>query len=202
VTPPEVAFERFLHDKHLRGERKYEHIWGRIAVEDLPANHLYRWIANWTNHQLSDIGVTSTGGVALPPLHFELVRVDNGVAAAHTFRADDWGFIVMTQPMFDEMLKLSRLLVDQNWAFMTLQIAPAAGTEDISHLLLMMQFGFVISHEYSHLVRQHLADHPPHADALGEALSRLRNWMPTDTAFTTTSPIFSTAAVACLPRSC
>ena len=42
------------------------------------------------NLQLSDVGVTSTGGVALPPLHFELVRVNNGIAAAHTFEAVEW----------------------------------------------------------------------------------------------------------------
>ena len=172
MTAPEVAFERFLHEKHQRREKKYEHISDRIAVEDLPSNHLYRWIADWMNRQLSDIGVTSTGGVALPPLHFELVRVENGEAAAHTFETDEWGFIVMTQPMFDEMLRLARLLVDQNWAFMTLQIAPEAGAEDIAQLLLLMQFCFVTSHEYSHLVRQHLADNPPHAEALGEALSQ------------------------------
>jgi hypothetical protein len=130
------------------------------------------WIADWMNHQLSDIGVTSTGGVALPPFHFELVTVNNDVAAAHTFEAAEWGFIVMTQPMFDEMLRLSRLLVDQNAAFFSLQIAPSAGAEEIAQLLLMMQFCFVTAHEYSHLVRQHLKDKPPHADAVGQALSQ------------------------------
>ncbi len=172
VIPPQIAFERFLREKHARGEKDYRHISGRIAVEDLPPDHLYRWIADWTNHQLSDIGVNSTGGVALPPLHFELVRVDNDVAGAHTFKVDEWGFIIMTQPMFDEMLRLSRLLVDQNRAFMSLQIAPEASAQEISQLLLLMQFCFVTSHEYSHLVRQHLEDQPPHAAALGKALSQ------------------------------
>jgi hypothetical protein len=172
VTPPEIAFERFLYDKHARGEKKYEHISGRVAVEDLPPGHLYRWISEWTNQQLSDIGETSTGGVALPPLHFELVQVDNGIASAHTFETGEWGFIVLTQPMLDEMLRLSRRLVDENRALMTLQIAPMATAEEISHLILLMQFSFVLSHEYSHLVRQHLEDNPPHADAVGEALSQ------------------------------
>lgn len=170
--PPEVAFERFLHEKHERGEKKYKHISGRIAVENLPSNHLYRWIAGWMNLQLSDIGVTSTGGVALPPLHFELVTVDNGVAAAHTFEAEEWGFIVMTQPMFDEMLRLSRLVVAKNAALISVQIAPSASVEEIAQLLLLMQFCFVSAHEYSHLVRQHLEDHPPHANALGAVLSQ------------------------------
>jgi hypothetical protein len=170
VIPPEVVFERFLHEKHARGEKDYRHISGRIAVEDLPPNHLYRWIADWTNLQLSDIGVNSTGGVALPPLHFELVRTDNDVASAHTFEADEWSFIIVTQPMFDEMLRLSRLLVDRNRAFMSLQIAPAASADEISQLVLLMQFCFVMSHEYSHLVRRHLDEQPVHAAVLGEAL--------------------------------
>jgi hypothetical protein len=172
VIPPEVAFERFLHEKRDRGEKKYEHISGRIAVEDLPPEHLYRWIAEWMNLQLSEIGVTSTGGVVLPPLHFELVMVTNGVAAAHTFEAGEWGFIVMTQPMFDEMSRLARLVVDQNAAFISLQIAPSALAAGIAQLLLMMQFCFVSAHEYSHLVRQHLEDLAPHADVLGEVLSQ------------------------------
>ena len=172
VIPPEIAFQRFLHEKRERGEKKYEHISGRIAVEDLAPEHLYRWIADWMNLQLSDIGVTSTGGVVLPPLHFELVAVNNDVAAAHTFETEEWGFIVMTQPMFDEILLLSRLVVDRNPVFFRLQIAPSAGTDGVAQLLLMMQFCFVSAHEYSHLVRQHLEDHPPHAEAVGQALSQ------------------------------
>jgi len=35
------------------------------------------------NQQLSNVGENSTGGVALPPLHFELVCVEDDVAAAH-----------------------------------------------------------------------------------------------------------------------
>ena len=168
--PPEIAFERFLREKHARKEARYSHISGRVAVEDLVPNHMYRWFADWMNHQLSDIGVNSTGGVALPPLHFELVRADDGKASAHTFESDEWGFIVMTQPLFEEMLRLARLLVDQNRPFFTLQITPDATTHEIAQLLLLMQFCFVTSHEYSHLVRQHLAEEPPHAVALGEAL--------------------------------
>ena len=167
---PEVAFERFLHEKHERKETTYSHISGRVAVEDLPPNHLYRWFADWMNQQLSDIGVNSTGGVTLPPLHFELVRADGGKATAHTFESNEWGFIVLTQPMFDEMTRLSHLLVDQNRAFFALQIAPGAPAHEIAQLLLLMQFCFVTSHEYSHLVRQHLADQPPEVAALGEAL--------------------------------
>jgi hypothetical protein len=60
------------------------------------------------------------------------VRVQNDVAAAHIFEAEGFGFIVMTQPMFDEMLRLSRQLVEQNRAFMNLQIAPSASPHEIS----------------------------------------------------------------------
>src|SRR5689334_17773866 len=76
MIPPEVAFDRFLQEKHVPSEQKYVHIVGRVAVEDLPPNHLYRWSVNCINQQLSNnIGVNSTAGVTLPPLHFELVRV-------------------------------------------------------------------------------------------------------------------------------
>ncbi len=176
MIPAEVAFERFLNEKHTRGEKDYAHIVGRLAVEEFIPAHLYRWFADWMNQQLTDIGVNSTGGVTVPPLRFEFVRVQNHEAAAHIFESNEYGFIVMTQPMFDEMLTLSRQLVNQNWAFMTLQIAPAATSQEIAQLLLLMQFSLVTSHEYSHLVRQHLAVHQPHAATLGESLCQTQEF--------------------------
>src|SRR5579862_2071336 len=149
MIPPQLAFERFLREKHDRHERKYAHIAGRIAVEDLPPSDVCRWFADWMNHQLSDIGVTSTNGVDLPPLHFEFVSVHREGAAAHVFNAEELTFIVMTRPMFDEMLRLAHELVERNRAFMSLQIAPSATLHEIAQLLLLMQYSFVTSHEYS-----------------------------------------------------
>jgi len=176
MIPPDIVFERFLNERHARGERRYAHIVGRLAVEDLAPDHLHRWFADWMNQQLSDIGVNSTGGVTLPPLRFEMVRVRDHEASAHVFESDEYTFIVMTHPMFDEMLDLSRLVVKTNWALMTLQIAPLAKPEEIAQLLLMMQFSFVGSHEYSHLVRQHLSDNPPHAVEIGQSLTQAQEF--------------------------
>src|ERR1035438_6679225 len=176
MIPPEVAFQRFLYDRRARGENKYAHILGRIAVEELSPSQLYRWFSDWMNRQLSDIGVSSTGGVSLPPLHFEMVRVQNKKPCAHVFETGDYGFILIIHPIVDEMLNLSRRAVKKNWAFMTLQIAPSANDEQIAQLLLLIQFSFVNSHEYSHLVRQHLADHPPDALALGESLRQVQEF--------------------------
>lgn len=172
MTLPNVAFLRFLNERHARGEKKYAHILSRVAVETLKPDDLYRWFSDWMNDQLSDIGVNSSNGVTLPPLHFELVKVQNKKAAAHVFETEEYGFVVMTQPMFDEMLELSRRVVMKNWAFMTLQVAPAANVEQIAQLLLWMQFSLVNSHEYSHLVRLHSTDQPPHAAALGASLTQ------------------------------
>ncbi len=158
MTAPEVSLERYIREKRSRGELMYSHIIGRVAVEDLPPDHLYRSLVNWMNQQLSDIGINSTGGYALSPLHFDLVEVNDNKARAHVFETEEFGFIVVTQPMVDEMKVLSSCLVDQNPIFMNLQIAPLAISEDIVHLLLLMQFCFVTSHEWSHLARRHLED--------------------------------------------
>jgi hypothetical protein len=174
VIQPEIAFQRFLNERHNRRAKVYEHFIERVPVEDLPPEHLHRWIVDWANHQLSNIGVNSTGGVALPPLHFELVHVDNDMASAHTFEADEWDFIIMTRPMLDEMLGLSRQLVDGNPKFMAMQLAPLASRREISQLLLVMQFCLVLSHEYSHLARQHLDSDPPHGEALGHSLPQVQ----------------------------
>jgi hypothetical protein len=125
MIPPEVALERFLNDKQVRKEKKYEHILGRLTIEELPSNHIYRWLADWMNVQLADMGVNSTGGLTLPPFHFDFVRVNKPLAAAHAFETEEFGFIVMTEPMADEMRRLSNSLVERHRAFMLLQIAPA-----------------------------------------------------------------------------
>jgi hypothetical protein len=72
--------------------------------------------------------------------------------------------------MVDEILRLSLNLVEQNRAFMSLQIAPSASPQEIAQLLLLMQLFFVTSHEYSHLVRGHLEHHQPLAIEIGESL--------------------------------
>jgi hypothetical protein len=153
MAPHEVLLERFLHDKHSRKEGIFKFITGRVAVENLPPNHVYRWLVDWMNQQLSDIGVNSSGGRLLPPIHFDLVEVLNDIASAHVFEADALAFIVVTRPMVDEMLRLSNALVEQNRVFMRLQIAPEASSREIAQLLLFMQFCIVTAHEYSHLVR-------------------------------------------------
>ena len=160
MVPPEVLLERLLHDKHSRKECQFEFITSRLTIENLPSGHIYRWLVDWMNQQLSDIGVNSSGGRPLPPIHFDLVQVRNDVASAHVFEADGFAFIVVAQPMVDEMLRLSHALVEQNRAFMRLQIAPTASFQKVAQLLLFMQFCIVTTHEYSHLVR-HLRSFPP-----------------------------------------
>ena len=172
MLSPEIALERALQEKKRRGEQAYAHILGRVAVEDLRRDHLHRWLVEWMNRQLSDIGVNSTGGQDLPPLHFDLVQVQGNAAAAHVFETDEFGFIVVTEPMVDEMFRLSMKLVNDNRALMVLQIAPDAKLLDLAHFFVFLQFCFVTSHEYSHLVRRHLEAHQPHANAVGEALSQ------------------------------
>jgi hypothetical protein len=169
MVPPEVLLERSLHDKHSRKEGIFKFITGRVAVENLAPNHIYRWLVDWMNQQLSDIGVNSSGGHLLSPIHFDLVQVLNHIASAHVFEADALTFIVVTRPMVDEMFRLSHALVEQNRPFMRLQIAPDASFREIAQLLLFMQFCIVTAHEYSHLVR-HWDDSQP-VD-VGESLSQ------------------------------
>jgi len=138
MVPPEIALERVLQEKHARKEGMYKCITGRVAVENLAPNHVYRWLVDWMNQQLSDIGVNSTGGRLLPPIHFDLVQVLSDIKNAHVLEADGSAFIVVTQPMVDEMLRLSHSLVQRNQVFMRLQIAPAANSHEIAQLILFM----------------------------------------------------------------
>jgi len=71
-----------LRDKHSRDkdspdESIFKYITGRVAVENFAPDHIYRQLVDWMNQQLTDIGVNSTGGRLLPPIHFDLVKVLN-----------------------------------------------------------------------------------------------------------------------------
>ena len=156
MLPPKFEFDRVLHEMKSRHRQKFCHMIGRVDVEALPSDPPYSWLVNYINEQLSDIGVNSTGGRVMPRLHFEMVEVKSDERKAHVFEAQEFTFIVVTQPMVDEMLKYARRLVKQNWAFMSLQIAPAANQEEIALLIWLMQMLFVTCHEYSHLVRGHM----------------------------------------------
>ena len=171
MPSPEIVLERFLQEKRRRGEQRFMHILGRLPVDDLPPLHLYRWLVEWMNRQLSDIGVNSTGGLELPPLHFDLVRAEGTVAAAHVFHVDELAFIVVTEPMVDEMARLATKFVGQNRCLLELQIAPDALPLEIAWFLVFLQFSFIASHEYSHLVRRHLED-TPRMPELGEVLTQ------------------------------
>jgi hypothetical protein len=172
LLPPEIILERVLQEKHRRGEQAYAYVLGRVPVEDLSPGHVHRWLVEWMNGQLSNLGVNSTGGRHVPPLHFDLVRVKDKTAAAHVFEADGFAFIIVTEPMVQEMLAISGKLVNQNRALIALQIAPDAEVLDVVHFLVFLQFCFVASHEYSHLVRNHLQIDQPDAAEVGDVLTQ------------------------------
>lgn len=172
MIPPDVALERFLQDKHRRGEENYAHILGRVPTENFAPDNLRRWLVEWMNRQLSDLVFNSIGSVELPPLHFDLVCVQGKVADAHVFETEEFAFIVVTEPLIDEMFALATRFVRQNRYLFSLQIAPEANPVDIVHFFVFLQFCFVTSHEYSHLVRRHLEDNQPHAAEIGEALTQ------------------------------
>jgi hypothetical protein len=174
MAPPQVSLDRLLQEKHARKEGIFKYITGRVAIEDLAPIQMYRWLVDWMNQQLSDIGVNSTGGRLLPPIHFDLVEALDNLTGAYVLEADKTVFIIVTRPMVEEMLRLSDALVFRNRAFMNLQIAPDANFREIAQLLLFMQFCLVTAHEYSHVVRGHWDDDQPLE--IGESLSQAQEF--------------------------
>jgi hypothetical protein len=180
MSTPEIALERYLKEKHRRGEGKFAGIVGRLPVEDLPESDFRRWLVKWMNQQLKDIGVNSTDGTLLPRLHFDLVRVRGDAATAHVFRTDEpevtdeFAFIVVSEPMVDRMHRLSSDFIRLNGILVRQRITSLGALDDIAQFLVFLQFCFVTSHEYSHLVRRHLEDHQPNAVEIGAALPQVQ----------------------------
>jgi hypothetical protein len=88
--------------------------------------------------------------------------LDEFAAQEHAFETEEFGFILMTQPMVAEMNGLSQRLVSRNRDFMSLQIAPLAARKAITDLFVLMQFwdlpcsGVLLSRNHKQdLARQH-----------------------------------------------
>ena len=98
-----------------------------------------------------------SGGVAHPPFHVDYMdaRVPNALAFQHEGHA----FLVITIPMIELLLQTSDRLSRSSSIAHLLDIGPLSSqlTEMLQASLCSIQLNFLVSHEYTHHIHEHVA---------------------------------------------
>lgn len=159
MTPPEVILDRWIKEKSQL-HREFRGYVGKLDVEgvDSPSfrSFLY-FVQEAMNGALRLENANASGGVEHPPFHFDYVQVSNDAKNAHAFQHNGFSFIVVTLPLVELLWDLSQRMSASPRVLQTLSIDPvrvAPGALD--GLLFVTQLAFLVSHEYTHHVHEHL----------------------------------------------
>jgi hypothetical protein len=95
-------------------------------------------------------------GVAHPPFHVDYMDAKEENALA--FQHEGYAFIVITLPMIKLLLQTSELLSRSPSIAHLLDIGPASSqlTEMLHAALFSIQLSFLVSHEYTHHIHEHV----------------------------------------------
>jgi hypothetical protein len=161
MTPPEVILDRFVRTR-LRNEPGFSHYIGKLNIETVesPSFRSFLYLVQKTmNEELRSEGVNASGGVQHPPFRFDYLAVDAGIRNALAFQYGEFSFIVVTLPLVESVLHLSRRLSRSPTVVELLHLDPTTVAPDaFQGLLFGLQFSFLVSHEYTHHVHRHCAE--------------------------------------------
>lgn len=135
---------------------------GYIGKQDLDKVEPESWrsflksLHQRANLGLSNEGFNASGGAAHPPYYFDFLEVQGQITNAHAFQCDDFAFIVMTLPLVELLSNLSYELSQSRFVRELLGIRVTPINEKLLHqALFLLQFDFLLSHEYTHHVHGH-----------------------------------------------
>ncbi len=161
MTRPEYILDCFVRTQ-LRNEPGFSDYIGKLDIEKVESPsfrsflHLFQ---KTMNEELQSEGVNASGGVQHPPFHFDYLDVGAGIKNAHAFQHADFSFIVVTLPLVESLWHLSRRLSRSPIVVELLHLDPATMVPDaFQGLLLGIQLGFLVSHEYTHHVHLHCVE--------------------------------------------
>ena len=98
----------------------------------------------------------ASGGVPHPPFHFDYIKVDDNTANAYAFQHGGFSFIVVTLPLVELLWRLEQILGGSPIITHLLHLEADARPEALQAVLFQLQLSFLVSHEYTHHIHQHL----------------------------------------------
>jgi hypothetical protein len=160
MTPPEVILDRWVKAR-LRDSREFDGYAGKLDIERVWSSALRTFLfgfQNAMNEALRLENANSSGGTKHPPFHFDYLDASVEIKNAHAFQHEDFSFIVVTLPLIELILEVSQRLSRSAIAAQLLRLELGALQPDILQgFLAQIQLLFLIGHEYTHHVHQHIA---------------------------------------------
>jgi hypothetical protein len=160
MAPPEVILDLCLIQ--LRKEAGCSGYIGRLDIERVepPSFRSFLYLFKKTmNEALRLENANASGGVQHPPFHLDYLDVSDGTRNAHAFQYNGFAFIVVTLPLVELVLHVSRDLSRSPFVAELLDLNSGTVELDaLQALLLQIQLSFLVSHEYTHHVHQHCVE--------------------------------------------
>lgn len=159
MVAPEIILDRWVK-KQSRERPQFAGYVGKLnleTVEPSTVRNFLMFVQDTMNSALQLENVNASGGVQHPPYHFDYLHVNDGTRNAHAFQHAGFSFITVTLPLvellWDISVRLSKSAVVQE----LLGVDPATTRLDaLQALLFQLQLTFLVSHEYTHHVHQHV----------------------------------------------
>jgi hypothetical protein len=159
MIAPEIILDRWIK-KLSREHPQFAGYVGKLdldKVEPSTVRSFLQFVQVTMNSALQLENANASGGVQHPPYHFDYVQVNDGTRNAHAFQHGGFSFIIVTLPLVELLLDLSVLLSKSAVVQALLGINPATVRLDaVQALLFQFQLTFLVSHEYTHHVHEHV----------------------------------------------
>jgi hypothetical protein len=156
MTPPEVIL-----DRSIRNEPEFSSYSGKLDIERVESSTFRAFLSSFQsemNEALRLENANASGGTEHPPFHFDYLDVGANVEIrnAHAFQREGFSFIVVTLPLVESIVDVSRRLSRSAVAVQLLRLDSEALELDILHgFFAQILLLFLISHEYTHHVHRH-----------------------------------------------
>jgi hypothetical protein len=160
MLPPEVILHRWVKAR-IQDSCEFKGYAGKLDIEQVGSSTLRTSLYGFqhaVNEALRLENANASGGTKHPPFHFDYLDASIEVKNAHAFQHEDFSFIVVTLPLIELTLEVSHRLSRSVVAAQLLHLELGDFDREIFQgFLAQIQLLFLIGHEYTHHVHQHIA---------------------------------------------
>jgi hypothetical protein len=153
---PEIILDRLA-----RNEPEFSSYAGKLdvwRVEPPSFRTLLSTLQIQINEALRLENANASGGVEHPPFHFDYLVAPDEIKNAHAFQREGFSFIVVTLPLVVTTLDVAQRLSRSAIVLQLLHLnLGALESEILQGFFAQIQMLFLISHEYTHHVHEHLS---------------------------------------------
>jgi hypothetical protein len=156
----EIILHRWVTQQSHRHQTFRDYV-GVLDIEKVGSTSfqsLLRIVRDAMNGALRSETRGASGGTEHAPYHFDYIEVRGDIKNAHAFQHEGFSFIAITLPFVELLFDLSQNLSRSQPIREILEMDAAnQNLDSLLLLLFQLQISFLVSHEYTHHVHQHVA---------------------------------------------